>query len=104
MVKLDFCLGRQLVSYQKEDSPPARMRPLPVKFVKALDTNAQRTAPRNISIRDLIWVAFFFLLRPGEYYKGETDTAHHPFRIKDVHLFIGRQPYNAATATNDTLS
>ena len=38
MGKLDFRLGRQLASYQKEDSPPERVRPLPVNVIQALDT------------------------------------------------------------------
>ena len=63
MGKLEFRLGHQLVAYQKEDSPPTRLWPLLVNFIKALDTAAQRTTPRNISINDLTWVAFLFLLR-----------------------------------------
>ena len=76
-------------SYQKEDYPPTRVRPLPVSVIQALGTAAQGTTPRNIVISYLTWVAFFFLLLPGEYCRGGTDTAHHPFRLKDVQLFIG---------------
>ena len=103
MGKLNFRLGRQLASYQKEHSPPTRVRPLPVSVIQDLDTVAQGTTPRNIAIRDLTWVAFFFLLRPDEYCKDGTDTAQHPFRIKDVQFFIGQNPYNAATASNAVL-
>ena len=63
--KIDLCLGRHLASYQKEDSPPTRVRPLLVSVIQALDTAAQGTTPRNIAISDLTWVALFFLLRPG---------------------------------------
>ena len=49
-------------------------------------------------------MAFFLPLRPGEYCKGDTDTAHHPFSLKDVQFFIVQQPYNAATASNDVLA
>ena len=104
MGKLDFCLGRQLASYQKEDSPPTRVRPLHVSVLQALDTAVQVTTVRNIAISDLTWVAFFFLLRPGEYCKGGTDTAQHPFRLKDVRFFIGQQPHNDATASNSVLA
>ena len=103
MGKLDFRLGCHLTSYWKEDYLPARVRPLPVKFIKALDTDAQETTPRNIAISDLTWVAFFFLLRSGEHYKVGNDTTHHLFIIKDVQLFIEHQSYNAATDTNDIL-
>ena len=104
MWKLNFNLGRQLASYQKEDSPPTRVRPLPVRFIQALDIAAQGNTSRNISNSDLTWVAFFFLPRPGEYYKGGTNTTQHPFRLKDVQFFIEKQPYNAASASNAMLA
>lgn len=34
---------------------------------------------------DMMWIAFFFLLRPGEYTKPAEDS--HPFRIQDARLF-----------------
>ena len=46
----------------------------------------------------------FFLLRPGEYCRGGTDTAQHPFRIKDVKLIIVQQPYKAAKLSNSVLA
>ena len=80
------------------------MRPLPVNFIQDLDNSAQGTTPSNISIINLTWVTFFSLFRPDEYYKVSIDTANHPFRLKDVQLFIGKHPYNAATNTSDILA
>ena len=79
------------------------MRPLPVSVIQALDTSTQGTTVRNIAISYLNSVAFFFLLRPGKYCKGGTDTSHHPFRLKDVQISIGQQPYNTATASKAVL-
>ena len=104
MGKLDFRLGRKLESYQKKDSPPTRLRPLPVSVIQALDTAAQGTTTRNIAISDLTWVAFLFLLRSGGYCKGGTNTSQQPFRIKDVQFFIVQHPYNNATASNAVIS
>ena len=104
IVELNFRLGRQMASYQKGDSPPTRVRPLPVRVVQALDTSAHGTTSINIAIGDLTWVALFFLLRPGKYCKGGTNTTQHPFGIKDVLFFIGHQPYNAVMASNAVLS
>ena len=104
MGKLNFWLGCQLASYQKEDSPPTIVWPLPVSVIQALDTAAQRTNARNIAISNITWVAFFFLLWPGEYCKGGTDTAQHPFRLKDVQLFIGQHPYNDVAASNTVIT
>ena len=103
MGKLDFWLGFQLASYQKEDSPPTIVRLLPVRFIQDLDTAAQGTTLRNIAISDLTWVAYFLLLCQGKYCKGGTDTAQHPFRLKDSQFFICHQPYNNATASNAVL-
>ena len=102
--KLNFWLGRQLTSYQKEDSPPTIVWPLPVSVIQALHTTAQGTTARNIAIGDLTWSAFFFLLCSGKYCKGGNDTAQHPFRIKNVQFFIRQQSYNAVMASNSVLS
>ena len=103
MGRLGFRLGRQLASYQKEDSPPTRVRRLSISVIQALDTSTQGTTPRNIGISNLTWVAFLILLLICEYCKGGTDTAHHPFRLKDVQFFIGQHTYNAVTASNAVL-
>ena len=104
MGKLDFWLVHQLASYQKEDSTLTRVQSLPVIVIQALDTYGQETTARNIAISNLTWVAFFVLLRPGEYCKGGTNTDQHPFRLKDVQFIIGHQPYNNATASNAVLA
>ena len=93
-----------MASYQKENYTPTIVRPLHVIVIQAWDTAAQGTTTRNIAISDINRVAFFFLLRSGEYCKGVTNTAKNSFSIKDVQFFIGQKPYNAATAFNDVLS
>ena len=95
MGKLNFRLGRQLASYQKEDSPSTRVRTLPLRVIQALDTASQGTTT---------WVAFFFLLFPGKYCKGGTDTNQQLFSLKDIQLFVVQQPYNAAKASNAVLA
>lgn len=40
-------------------------------------------------------LAFFFLLRPGEYTSTSSDTT--PFKLADVQLFVGRTRLNLAT-------
>ena len=48
-------------------------------------------------------MAFYFLLRPGEYANSSGD-AKHPFRLKDVGLKIGGRSFDSAmTATYDQL-
>jgi hypothetical protein len=58
---------------------------------------------RQIAVADLALMAFFFLLRPGEYCKSGPDTESHPFRLRDVTFSIGESNHNAATATIDRI-
>ena len=53
--------------------------------------------PQKHATRNLTHIAFFLMLRPGEYCREGTDKKQHPFRLRNVPLFIGRQPYNTAT-------
>ena len=44
--------------------------------------------PQDQAIMDCIWMAFYFLLRPGEYANSSGEAAH-PFRLRDVEFKIG---------------
>ena len=103
MGKLNFRMGRQLASYQKDNSSPTRVWPLPVGIIQALYTVAQVTTARNINISNITCVAFFLLIWSGKYRKGGTNTAHYPLRLKDVQFFIGQQPYNSTKSSNPVL-
>lgn len=91
--KLDFRLYRQQASYKKRDRPRPKKPeiPKPALFqVQAWSGNG----PREAALADMIWLAFFFLLRPGEYVW--TNSNPHPFTLKDVTFKIGTQAYNAS--------
>ena len=48
--------------------------------------------PQSLAASDLMWPAFFFLLRPGEY--SNASPASRPFRVEDVQLWQGpTQPH-----------
>ena len=47
----------------------------------------------------MIILAFFFLLRPGEYTDNNGDTNKHPFLLEDIQLFIGDTRLNLLTNT-----
>ena len=51
---------------------------------------------------DMIIIAFFFLLRPGEY----TGTKYYssPFRLSDVTFSVGRTVFDTETATDNDLA
>ena len=76
-----------VAAWKKLDDPPARVEPVPMVILlraAALCTDCDRD---NATI-DCIWMAFYFLLRPGEYANASGD-AKHQFRLCDVQYKIG---------------
>eukprot|EP00428_Durinskia_dybowskii_P084963 CAMPEP_0170445950 /NCGR_PEP_ID=MMETSP0117_2-20130122/49341_1 /TAXON_ID=400756 /ORGANISM="Durinskia baltica, Strain CSIRO CS-38" /LENGTH=62 /DNA_ID=CAMNT_0010706873 /DNA_START=25 /DNA_END=209 /DNA_ORIENTATION=+ len=52
--------------------------------------------PSDMAIADMLCLAFFFLLRPGEYTGVASDT--QPFFLRDVTLYLGTQRLHTMTA------
>ena len=91
-----------LASYSKEDPPPNRVKPIPVPVLHRILAVASTMAdPYYTCAADMIGLAFFFLLRPGEYAHSPTDST--PFEFRDVQLFRGQQRLNLATASEAQL-
>jgi hypothetical protein len=95
-------LCRILNGFRKQDSAPSRVLPIPVQVLHRASAVAllQNTA-LSIGAADLIWLAFFFLLRPGEY--TITGDAPHPFTLADVRLWHHGTPIDPLTASPATL-
>jgi len=95
-----FYLRRMFSAWKKEDSPPSRVEPVPMKIILRAAELCGRSAYEQATI-DCIWRAFYFLLRPGEYaiyfllrpgeYAKASGNAKHPFRLEDVECKIGHQ-------------
>ena len=97
--KLEPRLASLLQSFDKEDALPARVRPVPVTLVLWLLTNAYHSpspSPSACALADMICIAFYFLLRPGEYTGTTNDDA--AFTLADVRLFIGHRRLNLVQA------
>jgi hypothetical protein len=97
--RTDFRLARQLRAYNKGDDPPARVKPVPIQVVAAVVNAAYNSTTATEStkaVADMIVLAFFYLLRPGEYTYATDNT---PFRLGDVKLYIGSSLLQYATAT-----
>jgi hypothetical protein len=94
---------RQILNgFRKQDSAPSRVIPIPVQVLhRALAITLLQNTALSISATDLIWLAFFFLLRPGEY--TITGTAPHPFTLADVRLWHHGTPIDPLTASPATL-
>jgi hypothetical protein len=61
----------------------------------AIAAIAAATQHATKAIADMICLAFFFLLRPGEYTGSPSDTT--PFTLQDVQCWIGHQRFLATT-------
>ena len=74
-------------AWKKVDTPPAWVQPVTMPI---LPRAADLVGPgaRNQATMDCIWMAFYFLLRPGKY-TNATGNAKHPFQLKDVKFKIG---------------
>jgi hypothetical protein len=106
--KIDFRLLRQLNAYQREDPPPDRVKPIPFQVILYLATTAfavGAAAEGTKAIADMVILAFFFLLRPGEYTFSSSKKDSAPFRLQDVCLRRGNvylDIMNCALAELDT--
>ncbi len=86
--QIDFWLQRMIKSWKSSDPAPLRVKPIPIQVIRHVATLSQLSSANDSLYQatiDMIILAFFFLLRPGEY----TDNDNTPFCLKDVQLFIG---------------
>ena len=74
-------------AWKKDDDPPQRVEPIPMAILLRASELAGSSA-RDEATMDCIWMAFYFLLRPGEY-ANSTGDAKQPFRLADVECKIG---------------
>jgi hypothetical protein len=94
---VDFRLKRMLASYTRADAPPTRVKPIPVPILRHVMAQAiLANSSHSLACSDMICLAFFFLLRPGEY--TGTVTSTQPFQLCDVRFFLGGLPLSTATA------
>jgi hypothetical protein len=97
----DFRLYRQLRCYSKQDPPPSRVKPLPLGVLHNVRQMASLYGDQiSLAVSDLSYMAFFCILRPGEYC---SSTDSHPFRLCDVQLYIGNDRLDPLTCALDDL-
>ena len=101
-LKIDHRLQRMWRCYAKKDPPPDRVKPVPLQVLRHINTIALASNDATImATADMITLAFFFLLRPGEYTDSASDSK--PFHLQDVQLSVGAQRLNTNTATDAQL-
>ena len=93
-----------LKAWKKQAPPPQRVKPIPIAVIRRICAIAQALPPDSTLMQaaaDMIIIAFFFLLRPGEYTDSPSDTT--PFTLGDVQLFVGQRRLNLDTASDSEL-
>lgn len=96
--KMNFRLKRMLASYKRLDPPPNRVKPIPVPILRyVMSTAIASNKVFDQAVADMVCLAFFFLLRPGEYTGTTSDT--QPFQLCDVGFSLGDHRLNTSTAT-----
>jgi hypothetical protein len=99
---MDPRISRLIHSYKKVDPMPDRVQPIPLDVLyEACKIASLAGDPKSTAAADLMWAAFFFLLRPGEYTLNATDA--HPFTLADVRLWVGPKRIDPLTAPFELL-
>jgi hypothetical protein len=103
---VDIRLKNQLRHYSKSDPPPRRVQPIPIPvlrhLVELVVSDATASASRK-AIMDLVILAYYFLMRPGEYCNSTGEDSSHPFHTDEVELWLGHRELNLDTATDHEL-
>jgi hypothetical protein len=97
---IDFCIQRQIKAYKKDDAPPLRVKPVPIIIIIFIVYQAYGDT-RDVAemvIADMIVVAFFFLLRPGEYTGTLSDDA--ALKNEEVSLYVQGRKLDFALASD----
>ena len=89
-------LKMQIEGYKREDPATQKQRAVPVS-IPNLVFLATRTTPdrRARAIGELVLIAFYFLLRVGEYTHATGQRRTQIFRLQDVKLFADRKEITA---------
>ena len=97
--RVDLRYANLLKAFKNNDPAPNRVKPIPIQVLHHAQQCINQV-PDYIdqAIMELIWIAFFFLLRPGEYAKSRDNE---PLRLRDVTLMrraVRLDTYNATEA------
>ena len=90
---VDFRLQALLTSRKKTDTPPTRVKPLPMVVLRRAHHWSMDlpTHPATQAAGDCLLLAYFFLLRPGGYSGAPLSAAGDLFRVQDVGAWIGHR-------------
>ena len=101
--KLDYRLQLQYRYNTRQDPPPNRVKPILVQILRAMAAIAAASDdPKLCADADMIILALFFLLRPGEY--TGTKSTSTSFCLCEVILSVGYTVFLLASSEEDLLT
>ena len=90
---IDIRLSSMFRAWKHADPPPSRVKPLPTSIVHGAVLLARAAAtPASLATADWLTIAFYFLLRPGEYAGAPRRHTDDLFRMQDVGLWLDWWP------------
>lgn len=101
---LDIRITSLLRAWQRADAPPTRTKPLPLPVMTtARDLAMAQRTPQATAVADCLVIAYFFLLRPGEYAGTPLPGGDNLFRLEDVTLWLDNTPLDHWHDTPESL-
>lgn len=103
---IDIRLARLIRHYTKVDPPPERIPAIPMRVLRHALHFVFSDPTASVGLRavaDLIIIAYYFLMRPGEYCTSQGEEASHPFHSDEVQLWRGQRLLSLLTASDDEL-
>ena len=95
---VDVRLSSLFTAWKKADAPPSRVKPLPLQIVHGAYHVARLSpSPLAHAAADCMVIAFYFLLRPGEYAGTPKHADDDLFRLQDLGLWIGNRRLDVFT-------
>ena len=92
---MDPRLTNLYTSYKNVDPTPHRVKPLPIQVLHRAQAISSSSAKAQATI-DMAWIAYFYLLRPGEHCKALENS---PLMLADVTLLISSTHLALLTTT-----
>jgi hypothetical protein len=85
---LDLPISRLIKSYRDSDPPPEPKLAIPISTITAISEN-YRWSPHLEAVADLVIIAFFYLLRVGEYTSPSLPREKRtiPLQMCDIRLW-----------------
>ena len=87
---IDGRLQQQIKGMRSIDPAPSRLQPIPFQLLQHAQAIADRASDSlYTTMMDLIWIGYFFLLRPGEFCRTNDNK---PLCVRHVSLAINGRP------------